>query len=765
MARQEWFSSQELAGLPGMPRTYSAVIRWAQKNLAASRGKPRGKGLEYARASLPAETQAWLNKRDMDAALALMSVDAPDEASTLPATRVTNTAPAQAGGALVTPAGRTAPALAVRAPADNAHATTAARVQAVARKVAVQAMKATMQAHGCSARAAAMELHRAALAGELPPAVMTPLCGARDKRGRPAANGLGVPSLPTLQKWAAEARRGGDLTPRPSAEPDRTVRAWFAPLYALMDRPQKPTLKWAWEKLLENWRAEWEDPAGSGQPSYDRARAAHVNRSEIDKLKGRHTGSALRAHTFYQHRRYDDLVPAAEVHADGWNTHFTAPHPVTGAFVTYEVWHAHDTATRWVPPFAVGLSESSTVIHECLRQTVVALGLVAIFQTDHTRSIKNHATLDELTGLGERIGVSVLHPVAVGNSNANGIAENFNTWLDMEARELATYQHPERMDSGTFVKMRRITGAMVRAATAQDSQQRDLARQQAQRLGKGLVFESHGQALAWLEERRQKYNAHHHRSLPKVRDEATGRLRHMSPNEALAAARAAGWEPLALSAAELADAFRPHYRKTVTRGTVTPYGGMRYRDPLLDHILGEEVLVAVDEDDFAQVWVKDLAGRLICVAQFVEAVSGRSETMRQHAERKRAEARIRLRENQIDQIEASQARPALEMDDGSRALTDGLGALRHVPKFVGAGTSRLPGAAPVVRPESGDEPVAPDDDGPDPLALYQAKRRAQEVRAAEEAREAQQRAIAAALAQPRLSDDDLDDWGFKTAAG
>ena len=52
-----WYSAQELEGLPGMPGTYSAVIRSAKKNLWACRPKVRGKGLEYALRALPEVTQ------------------------------------------------------------------------------------------------------------------------------------------------------------------------------------------------------------------------------------------------------------------------------------------------------------------------------------------------------------------------------------------------------------------------------------------------------------------------------------------------------------------------------------------------------------------------------------------------------------------------------------------------------------------------------------------------------------------------------------
>ena len=48
--------------------------------------------------------------------------------------------------------------------------------------------------------------------------------------------------------------------------------------------------------------------------------------------------------------------------SDGWNTHFTAPHPVHGRFVTREIWHAHCVATKHVPPFAIGYTETTDLI-------------------------------------------------------------------------------------------------------------------------------------------------------------------------------------------------------------------------------------------------------------------------------------------------------------------------------------------------------------------------------------------------------------------
>ena len=55
-----FYTSQELAGLPGMPGTDRRVRSWAEKNLAKSRNKLRGKGLEYHLLSLPTITQRYI---------------------------------------------------------------------------------------------------------------------------------------------------------------------------------------------------------------------------------------------------------------------------------------------------------------------------------------------------------------------------------------------------------------------------------------------------------------------------------------------------------------------------------------------------------------------------------------------------------------------------------------------------------------------------------------------------------------------------------
>jgi len=57
---KEWFTAQELAGMPGMAETERGVRLWAEKNLTIKRNKLRGKGYEYHILSLPRETQSCI---------------------------------------------------------------------------------------------------------------------------------------------------------------------------------------------------------------------------------------------------------------------------------------------------------------------------------------------------------------------------------------------------------------------------------------------------------------------------------------------------------------------------------------------------------------------------------------------------------------------------------------------------------------------------------------------------------------------------------
>lgn len=57
---REWFTARELAGLPGMPKAERVILIWANAGRLIRRPRDKGKGYEYAFASLPPDTQAAL---------------------------------------------------------------------------------------------------------------------------------------------------------------------------------------------------------------------------------------------------------------------------------------------------------------------------------------------------------------------------------------------------------------------------------------------------------------------------------------------------------------------------------------------------------------------------------------------------------------------------------------------------------------------------------------------------------------------------------
>ena len=233
------------------------------------------------------------------------------------------------------------------------------------------------------------------------------------------------------------------------------------------------------------------------------------------------------------------------------------------------------------------------------------------------------------------------------------------------------------MDELTFKRVKKLTGAMVKAASNGDMETAEKKHREAERMGKGRVFTSTQEARDWLLQICADYNDRPHRGLKKIRDPETGKLRHQSPTEALSEHRANGWEPVAVDEDTLIDLFRPVTVCKVTREAVTPYGGMRYKNgEHLGHWNGKDVLVSYDIHDWRQVWVKTLAGELICQAEFVAATGYRAKSAYEAAEEKRAKAQIRSLENKIKKVEAERLGGPVIDGDGLISARD----LIDIPK-------------------------------------------------------------------------------------
>lgn len=458
-----------------------------------------------------------------------------------------------------------------------------------------------------------------------------------------------LPPAATFFRWAQRYNEKGwvGLVPK-YKERDMRPPAWADAFLKVKQTPQNPTVANAVARMVL--------PAGMDRPKVRAVQKWYADKfSRLDRERGRRTGSALNPYKFAHKRTTAGMLPGDEVHSDGWGTHFTAPHPVSQKFVKLEVWHSHDVATRYVYPPSVGLSESATVILKSIASVFAVDGVPAVWQTDNTGSVKNERMeFDPAGSIAARAGMTIVHNLP-GNSQANGIAEEFNRYLDARSKELATYQARD-MDPLTGKRVLRITQKMVAAATREEA----LAlRAEAERIGKGMVFESYQQAVDWLRQICAEYNDRPHRSLPVIATE-TGR-RHMSPNEMRARFVEAGlWKPSPVATEALADLMHPHERKTVVRATVSVYG-QRYHSPDLEHVNGRQVLVAYDINDGERVWVKDLEdGRLLCEAKIYESRSYRTQSFMEIALEKRADGQQKRLQKKIDDIEVQRPGALIE---------------------------------------------------------------------------------------------------------
>jgi len=177
--------------------------------------------------------------------------------------------------------------------------------------------------------------------------------------------------------------------------------------------------------------------------------------------------------------------------------------------------------------------------------------------------------------------------------------------------------------------------------------------------------------LEWCEKQVEDYNNRPHRGLGKIADPITRKRRHPSPNEAWSAAITDGWEAEMLKPGEADDLFRPYKIGKTHRAEVSLFGNTYFnRD--LEHYHGEQVRIGYDIHDGTKVWVRDMKGRLICIAEFeANKKAYFPQSQIDVANRKRAEGRIKRAAAHIEEAEA-ELNPPLVIEHQQSV---------HVPEF------------------------------------------------------------------------------------
>ncbi len=495
-----------------------------------------------------------------------------------------------------------------------------------------------MAGQGMTQTAAVEAFERLAKNGHLPAHMLMVVEQANHRNGRNGSRGsLGRKgdrkvSARTIYRWISIRKSEGNigLAPNPPLDPSQEgtsvkVPEWAPQFLAAYRKAQKPSIAQALEDM------------GPGAPSYMQAVRFMRKFSNLDRERGRMTGSELKQIRGYIHRDKRLLMPLDVVVADGHSFKAYIAHPVHGKRFIPEVEGVIDVATRVCIGWSAGLAESAQVVADALRHAVTVTaekpfgGCFAIWYTDSGSGNKAHVNSDPVIGVMARIGATWQHGIP-SNPQGRGVIERMqgSLWI-RAAKELPTYRG-KGMDDLTLRRTLKIVDA-------------DLKQN-----GTSSLLLSWPQFIGFCERAVDAYNSRPHSELPRITDPSTGRRRHMTPAEMWQVFVAKGWKPMLLEPGELADLFRPAVRCVTRRGEVR-FSTNIYFNKVLEHYHGEEVIVEYDIHDPMRVWVRDREGRMVCEALWnANSRDFCPKSMIEQAREKRRDTRLKLKRKQIAEI-------------------------------------------------------------------------------------------------------------------
>jgi len=611
------YTAKELAGLPGIPKTESAVIRLAAREAWPHQKRAgRGGGKEYPVAALPAETREHLTRK------AIANVPA-----------VHQQAPVPAPCASIQPAVTTSQLKQWQRDIMDARVAIMRLIEKAAPLVGVNKAINTIV--------------KASINGELEEYAAA---NARKGQGRTLSyDGI----MKWWRKWKAASGDAMSLVPKDTE--NYLEPAWAQSFMACWSKPQKPCLTEvleAYEKLI---------PAGIPLPNYGQARRYLEKMGMIDREKGRKTGNELKSIKVFRRRDTSEMFPGDAYTADGHCFDGEVAHPFHGRPFRPEVTPVLDVATKKGVGWSVDLAESGLAVLDALRGACETYGVPAIFYTDNGSGFKNQMMTAAGTGILHRLGITPEYS-RPRNPQAHGISERgHQTILIKAAKQLCTYIG-HQMDGDAKQLVYKATRKAIKQG------------EQSALLIEWDDFVGHINAAI------EKYNNTPHRGLPAIRDAISKKRTHMTPNQAWALGlekmqRELPRDEWLVPANELPDLYHPALERTVIRGEIqfgTLTNGLpkRYYSHDLEQWHGQRVQVAYCPSDARKVWVRDLEHqRLLAVA----TLAGNSDhyfapSKLEEARIKRGQGRLKRLENQAEEIRLEMHGPQPVIMEHSEAI-------------------------------------------------------------------------------------------------
>ena len=378
----------------------------------------------------------------------------------------------------------------------------------------------------------------------------------------------------------------------------------------------------------------------------------------------------------------DEQWPTDIYTADGTTFDAEIRHPIHGQPFKPETTLFIDVATRRCVGLSVGLAESGFLILDALRMACLFGGIPAELYTDNGSGYVNQLLTAEGSGMMARLGITMRNSIP-GRPQGKGLMERaVQTICEPVAKRFATCSHAD-MDADAAKKVFKITRAQIKKE------------------GKSRLLPSWEEFKAAMLARIDEYNATPHRGLPRVEDQATGRRRHLSPDEAWQGFMQRGWEPVRVPEEIRDELFMPGLPRQVRNGEIQIFNSIYFADKLAD-FHGDYVEVRYDIWDASKVYVWTTRGEKICTA----TLNGNSIPYQTQS---RMEASLEKREKaQLSRLgkKAASIAPGatIQVPETSRGFTVMADALTP-PEPVALGTSSTGSASDATQPTPNRRPI------------------------------------------------------------
>ncbi len=391
---------------------------------------------------------------------------------------------------------------------------------------------------------------------------------ASEANDRPRAGG-GI-SPRGLLGWHKDFRLHGERALIPGRRrKDLSIPSWAGTFLRHYQVPTKPSVSDAYRVFKRDVKHP---------PSIHQVRRWLAKLSPEARERGRMGPREIRNILPYRDRSFKHMMPNDLWTADGHTFDAEIAHPMyEGKLFRPEITTFMDLRTRRIVGWSVDLAESAVAVLDGLRHGIGRCGLPAMLYVDNGSGYANETVRDVV----DRIGITMTHSLPYRSQSRGAIERVQQVWTRM-AKRLPSYIGAD-MDKEAGTRVHKITRKALKEGVAHRAI-----------IGWDVFLEMASAAV-------DEYNALVHSTLK------------ASPDAVWAQFVDDGWSAETVDAEMLDILCRPQIARTTNRGRVRLFNRV-YASDALAHHHGDEVLVGYDLRDAARVWVHDLSGQLICVA-------------------------------------------------------------------------------------------------------------------------------------------------------